>query len=401
MKTMIKIWMAACALVAIGWNTAQAQQKYDEERMTRDIEVAENVLSTLIKQELNQQRGFYGFDIKGTYLPGYGVTFRLPDDYSSSFMISVPGVEGNAVVFDQDQNGFHYTIETPAAEEPDDVEAPRATHEIRLKDKSMKDKVKSKRRSGMDSARTEYNQKVIRAAKDFILDYGDFISQLGPNEKIVITNQGEHNMGWYFNSGKRTHLSIDATKADILALKQGKLSREQALNKINVVNTESVDVKEPDMELLSSIFNRLYRADLSKSYFTEDNIYYERLKDYGVMFYMQVYSSNESDYKKYNMPTLGLEDVDQTTRDKKVAELYPKFEQEMKDNMVEYGRTLKSLKDNENLVFNVKLTRCKACNIPSTVEFAVKANVLKDYSTGKIDKNAAMGKISVKKGPNQ
>ena len=67
------------------------------------------------------------------------------------------------------------------------------------------------------------------------------------------------------------------------------------------------------------------------------------------------------------MPTVGLEDVDQATRDKTVKELYPKFEQELKDNILEYGRTLKSLKDDEVLVFQVKLTRCVGCEIPSII----------------------------------
>ena len=94
-----------------------------------------------------------------------------------------------------------------------------------------------------------------------------------------------------------------------------------------MINTESVEEVEPDLELLSSIFTRLYRPDLSKTFFTQDNVYFERLKDYGVVYYMQALSSQELGYtKRYVMPTVGLDDVDQATRDKKVKELYPKFE---------------------------------------------------------------------------
>jgi hypothetical protein len=396
MKKIMKFWMMACVALIIQSQSVFAQ-KFDEERMRRDIEVAENVLSTLIKQEINQQRGFFGIDIKGTYLPGYGVTFRLPGDYTAPFMFTISGDDNNAVIYDKHEDGgYSYTIST------DDTEDHRGPEpEIAPRDMKLKDKTKMKKRASLDSARGDYNLKLIKASKDFILDYGDFISQLAPNERIVITNQGEHNMGWYFNSGKRTHLSIEGAKSDVTAFKQGKITRDQALAKLTVVNTEAVESKEPDMELLSSIFNRLFRPDLSKTFFTEDNIYYERLKDYGVVFYMQVYSSNQSDYQRYSMPTIGLEDVTQAERDKKVAELYPKFEQEVKDNIVEYGRTIKSLKDDELLVFNIVLTKCKSCNIPSTLELSVKTGVLKDFSAGKIDKNAALSKIAVKKGPNQ
>jgi hypothetical protein len=370
-------------------------QKIDEERMNRDIEVAENVLATLIKQEMNQQRGFFGVEVKGAYVQGYGVTFKLPNDNIAPFFISFSGSDNLPVMSGGSERPgeFSYSITT---EEYDDDEK-GDDRVVKLKDRQ-----REKRRLNMDSVRDGYYLKLIEASKSFILDYGDFISQLAPNEKIVITNQIENNRGWYFHSGKRTHVSIEATRADITAFKQGKINRDQALAKIKVVNTESVDTKSPDMELLSSIFSRLYSPDLSKTFFTGDNIYYEVLKDYGVVYYMNVFSSNQSEYDgSVSMPTLGLDHVDPATRDKKVIELYPKFEQELKDNILEYGRTIKSLKDEEVVAFNVTLTRCKGCGIPSTLELSVKTSVLKDLNAGKIDKNAALSKFTVKKGPAQ
>jgi hypothetical protein len=101
------------------------------------------------------------------------------------------------------------------------------------------------------------------------------------------------------------------------------------------------------------------------------------------------------------MPTMGLDDVDQETRDKKVKEVYPKFEQELKDNILEYGRTIKSLKDEEVLVFQVTMTKCVGCGIPSSLELSIKGSVLKDFSAGKADRNAVLNKFTVKKGENQ
>ena len=101
------------------------------------------------------------------------------------------------------------------------------------------------------------------------------------------------------------------------------------------------------------------------------------------------------------MPTLGLEDIDKETRDKKVTELYPAFEKDVEESMLDYGRTLKSLKDDELLVVKVKLTRCEGCGIPKTVEFSVKNAVLKDFNSGKLTKDAAMAKINLNKGPAQ
>ncbi|HEY5749213.1 MAG TPA: hypothetical protein VIU12_24260 [Chryseolinea sp.] len=390
-------------------------QKFDEERMQRDIAVAENVLSTLIKQQISNQRTFFPLEVKGSYQSGYGVTFALPADYTTPMVWTdgggtttitfgnppnPPGVTGysNGGV---NVNGADVYIDNEDLEDDSPVMDAPPDDQFKLITKENK-----RRNNEMDSVRDAYNAKVIEAAKTFILDYGDMIAQLQPTERVVVSNQGNNPRVWvnqFFNAPNRTHLSVEGLKSDITAFRLGKITREQALAKLKVVNTETVEEVAPDLELLASIFSRLYSPDLSKTYFTEDNIYFERLKDFGVIYYMQAYSGieRERDSRRYIMPTLGLNDVDQTTRDKKAKEIYPKFETELKDNIVEYGRTLKSLKDDEVLVFQVKITRCNKCDIPSSLEYTLKASVLKDFNAGKIDRNAVLSKFTVKKGNNQ
>lgn len=386
-------------LTAIAMAMTARAQKVDLARMQRDIEVAENALQTLIKQQFVSQRMFFPLEIEGSYQEGFGVTFRLPPDYTTPMAISFSGDNDNIVILDGNAAGggvWQYT----GRERPDRARVEIQEDAIRLKERAKT----ANRRINLDSMRNDYNLKVIEAAKNFLLDYNELISQLAPNERILITNQGDQPRMWvnrYFSASKRSHISVDALKSDLLQYKQGKLSREQMLARISVVNTESVDAPEPDLELLSSIFNRLYRSDLSKTYFTDNSIYYERLKNFGAVYYMKVYSSNQRDMLYYAMPTLKLDNLDQATRDKKVKELYPAFETELKENMIEYGRMVKSLGDDEVLVFNVKLTRCDNCGIPSSIEASVKGSVLKDFASGKLSKEAASAKVAIKKGPLQ
>jgi hypothetical protein len=136
--------------------------------------------------------------------------------------------------------------------------------------------------------------------------------------------------------------------------------------------------------------------------------YYDRLTDFGVILHMQVVSSlSNGDYNtaakdvRLAMPTLGLSNLTQEERDKKVKELYPVFESELKENILDYGRTLKSLDDNEQLIVDVSMTKCTGCGIPASLEVAVKASVLKDFNAGKLDRSVALSKIEVKKGPAQ
>lgn len=358
-------------------------QKIDEERMERDIEVAENVLSTLIKQKF-ESRSFFPFDVEGKYMEGYGVTFRVPSDFNSSWFVLTEDIKGAVVV--GDRSTYEYTFRS----EDDD------------KNRGPGVPVKSRRGLNRDSLAGIYNQKLIDAGKEFLADYGDLIGQLAPDERVMITNRGDNQRYYYgTKSPRRTLLSLEATKGDMTQVRQGKMTREQLMGKIKVVNTTSVEEMDPDLELLSSIFNRLYREDLSKTYYTNEGIYYERLKDFGAIYYMTVYSSIEDGDRTWRMPTQNLDNMEKAARDKKVTELYPAFEKDVKENLLEYGRTLRSLKDTELLVFNVRLTKCVGCGIPSTVELTIKGDVLKQYNTGGVAKDAALSKITVKKGPAQ
>lgn len=397
--------MIVCALLIS--TLAFTQNKVDDVRMQRDIEVAENILGTLIKQQLGK-RNFFPLEVQGSYLPGYGVTFRLPNEFFGNF-------------FYIQQDGGDNWFEPPVPEVP---VAPGETQPVKSYSYSYstsEDKARTEaRRSGKgktarartinsDSSRNAYNEKMVDAAKNFIADYGDLLTQLPANEKIIITNRGEGRnfpmvwaIGGNLEKRKQNVITVEGTKADANQFRLGKITRDQLMAKLHVMNNEVSDELQPDLELLSSIFTRLYSQDLSKTFFSDDNIYYEMLKDYGAVYHMQVYASSQMDDEGfYVMPTLHLRDVDQAARDKKVKELYPEFEKNIKEDILEYGRTIKSLKDNESLTFEIIMTRCKGCAIPASLEFSVKNSVLKDYATGKITKDAALAKINLKKGPEQ
>jgi hypothetical protein len=401
MKQVLR-WIGVSAVVLIA-TVVSAQSKLNDERMQRDIEIAENVLETMLRQEFGK-RNFFPYEINGNYMPGYGVTFRLPvENFSMAFMVN--NGEQNIVINSTQKNAYSYSMsrngETVVVSQKDSCDDCGKV--------KAKTKVKAPRSKmyveGNDSLRKVYTDKVIEVSKVFLADYGDLITQLAPEERIMITNRGGRSQHWNWSdnnrSPKRIMLNIEATKGDLAQFKQGKLTRDQLISKIKIVNTETADELDPDLELLASIINRLYRPDLSKTYYAEDNIYYERMKDFGVIYYMQTVSSRRDDLNLHKMPTLKLSGVDEETRNKKVKELYPAFEKEIKENILEYGRTLKSLKAEEMLVFNIQITKCVKCDIPSSLELSIKNSVLSDYSSGKINKDAALAKFNLKKGPNQ
>ena len=83
----IMIWGSVMMLIS----AVTFAQKIDEQRMERDMQVAENVLSTLLRQQFDKQRMFFPLEVKGNYQPGYGATFRLPADFTTPIVFSFDG----------------------------------------------------------------------------------------------------------------------------------------------------------------------------------------------------------------------------------------------------------------------------------------------------------------------
>ena len=381
-----QIFLPALALCA-----ATARAQVDQERMNRDIKVAENVLVTLIKQKFDGERMFFPLNVTGSYQEGFGVTFMLPADYTTPIAFGLSNYD--ELVFMR-ENRIHGVNTGPGRNRMPENEN-RNNNDLVLKDR---------RQLNLDSLRDLSNKRVIEAAKEFLVDYGDMLSQVPADEKLVITNRGNQPRMWVgalVPAPERTHLSIELKKSDLNAMKTGSIGRDELLKRISVVTAKATGEVEPDLELLSTIFSRLYRPDLSNTFFIEGTIPYERLSDFGVVYYMQVYSANRTFNSTYDMPTVDLHDLSQEQRDEQVKKLYPRFEQELKENIIEYGRTLKSLAGDEQLIFNVSLTQCRQCRIPSTLELSIQGSVLKAYNDGKTNKNTAISSISLKRGPEQ
>jgi len=66
---MKKTLNTAIILLTINFNLYS--QEFDDTRMDRDLEVAENILATLSSK--GSRLGYWGRSVSGTYVKGYGV----------------------------------------------------------------------------------------------------------------------------------------------------------------------------------------------------------------------------------------------------------------------------------------------------------------------------------------
>jgi hypothetical protein len=76
--------------------------------------------------------------------------------------------------------------------------------------------------------------------------------------------------------------------------------------------------------------------------------------------------------------------------------LYTKFKEDVKDFMLDYGRTIRSLKDDDVISLMIKLNSCRDCKIPRSIEVSTKMSVLKQYDQQKLARDKALDKIEIK-----
>jgi len=350
----------------------------------QDILIAEKILETLLYEDRSSGI-FIGNSINGEYVENYGVIFSFP---TSKFSYIHYGDGGQNIVVTGRASTATTIVEGYPLERREKSKARNSSEEV-----------------DVDSISTAFKEKLIAVSKTFITDYGKLMGGLKDNERIMISERARANSGWInvYGSGSQSaknssKLAIEVKMSDIRAYDTGKISKEQLLGRIEITENDPKELLSPDLELFSSILGRLYGRDLSTSYYATGDPQYERIANMGAVYNFRVYSSIREN-ANYRMPTINEEKLTKRERDEKVVELYPKFLDGMKKNMVEYGRTITSLDSDEVLIFKIRLTECEDCDIPKSIDLSIKASVLKSFDARKIDLNKAVGSIKLKEYP--
>jgi hypothetical protein len=87
--------------------------------------------------------------------------------------------------------------------------------------------------------------------------------------------------------------------------------------------------------------------------------------------------------------------VNKAERDQLVKELYNRFEEQLIENVLDYGRTIRSLGEGERIAIRANISRCEECGIPEVLELYLSAKLLSDYNAGKMDRDTALKKIEI------
>lgn len=392
-----KTFLIASMLLLVGISYAQ------ETRMKRDIEVAENILATLIQQETDSR---FGSGIEGTYIEGQGALFTISKGSFLSYGYTIAGLRKDGVVVGR------------ASKDRDRADAPLSPMPERWE-------------INVDSMNEVMHEQLKAAMKTFMRDYAHLLTELTPNEKVIVRYNNDRQFPamvyttgsatGFFNAKEKEdketlkEITAEVEKASIDQYRNGQLSAKQFEERIKFKELTTSNKSYADLELLSSIFNRLYQRDLTESFRIFGSPRYEKIEGLGVIYTMKFgeQSSILAGFPNeaiivYNGRVTREQDVPRDKRseaaeskaekdeDHQAAEKYPGFIEGFKENIIEYGRTVKSLTAAEVLIFKINLDTCYECDIPANVELSIKKSVLEAYDKNEISLEQAIAKITMK-----
>ncbi len=388
-------------------------QEIDEQKMKKDLKVAQVVLKGLVAE--NQRPYWSSKNAEAQYIEGFGVILNIPannfefnfpepppiPDFSEAILKGMEAIEKLEIIIEEDTEEI----------KDNDREAEREERkkELQLRQKELEQRAQTiamranENFSNTDSIREVKQQQKINDIKIFMLDYGHLMSQLREDEKILVMEKSNHHRFYYSPQSNearmREKLSVEASMRDIKAFQSGEISRKEAENRIIINKGKEKKELPKDILLFQNILERIYQPDLSETYFIKSNLFHEQIDGLGTIFYMDMISSIENNLWglwRESTPergSLNQQQVYDLTRKK-----YPEFEASLLSNILEYGKNISSLLDEEQLIFKVATPKCNDCEIPETIEIKVNGKILKELKSGKLNEKQAVKNMKVVKG---
>lgn len=389
-KTMKRIQQILPALLIIlltsslGW-----AQSFDANRMNRDIKIMENILGEMFKtySGTSSSRAVYIADfaggsrnVRGTYLPGYGIIFNVQT--SSSFVLSQSSDgEGSS-------NSFYYSYSTSSSDDDN----------VKVDEESVKDRI-----------------------TEFLKDYASTIGQLKPTENVMVIygSNSRHSfpsLVYTSSNGKIDRketeklpvISGSVTKKDLDDYRSGKINESAFANKVQTAST--TDKEYLDLKVMSNIFETALKEQGDESFRLSGNVNYLMLDNFGAIFNLDAsYRTNNRLFGRVSGITVtgayirtdSRDAPDAKEQDEKEAEFlasvneaYSLLKSNIKEYLVDYGRTVSSVKPDQYILTTVNV-RGRYNDIPERIDFQLKKSVLDQLDRGQISREKALEQVVV------
>jgi len=329
---------------------AQVSAPLDTSRMERDLGIMNVVLDRLVFKTSGPFARLGGAATKGIYLPDYGVIFLLPNP-SGAFTIY--SVSGNA----------------------------RRLEEELAQQRRVKSTSRAKPGEGSGVAyeyRTENQRDFKTPLVEFFAKYADAIGQLDDSERIAVYRSGGGNNMFYSLSvsgqtvarnstetGAEDVLAV-ARKADIVALRRGKLKADDFTNRLIFKNVET-ETANSEIDIMARIIDTALQGRTREQTLQTNNSRGIYLDGFGAIFFTNATFGHDAHVNVWKAieeqraleeglqrRVLDLQKAAEQRRENWTTQ-YKKFKQQLSEVMADYGHTLRQLKPQDNIVITADL----------------------------------------------
>jgi hypothetical protein len=359
MKRKLAILLLGLDLALIAEAGAQASRTLDAARMQRDVEIMEMVLDRLLNREAGRMIRLGGVSARGTYIPGFGVLFQIPN--ASPFM----------EIYEMRERRGRATFEGKAA-------------------------------TGRGTETDLLNEELW----EFFSRYADAIGQLSDEDRVAVYSEAGSEFSFFFEiTGEqaRSFTSQPAgflawmSKGDIAALRAGKLGENEFRERMRTVKQTEDDA---DLEIMSGILDKLTANRTG----TAHGFY---LPDYGAIFFTEagfahsVWSTRAREqetaspvetYRQIEAALRAARTVEQE-REKNWQDEYKKFRGKIAEAFADYGHTLRRLKPEDRLVVTTDF-RFSPQGRPRGLVCQIKKQQLDSYNAGKISREQLLRSVA-------
>ena len=369
-------------------------QSIDANRMNRDINIMENILSELFKTTINSSgsEGIINSDVinngvavvgnsstRGTYLPGFGIIFMVsnPKSIVSYYNVARGGTSNYS---------FYYNTDKSKEREAEEVD----------------------------------QQAVTTRINEFLRDYGSTIGQLKNDEKVMIiygaTSSSRSDFpGLVINRGQNEPkkealpvISVSAKAGDLKDYRSGKLNQKNFDNRLKTATSE--DKEYLDLKVMGTILETALKGQEEESFKLIGSIDYMLLDNFGALYSLDVRYNKfsyataiiwDTEYRRENRDELTVvngernkNEESKEDQDIKVKSAYTKLITNIKEYVVDYGRTLSSLSSDQFMLLTVDVNG-RYENIPNRLDIQIKKSDLEQLDKGSISREQAIERVIV------
>lgn len=371
-------------------------QNLDANRMNRDIKIMENILGELFKIQPASSTTNEGVvinsyfspnnTIKGTYLPGFGIIFKVAGSKPVQIMVNNKNSENSAYIF--------YYDSKDSSEEDREIDVASVTERV----------------------------------TDFLKNYGSTIGQLKNDEKVMVI-YGVNDKSTRFpglslayaqktDDDKETKelpvISVSSKVSDLKQYRTGKINAAKFEERLAVATSK--DKEYLDLKVMSNIFETALKEQEGEAFRLSGGINYLMLDNFGALYSFDVRFSNGQRggniWSAYDVRTPRMHNqgsnvvvtgsVGQSTTvgkekeefNETIEEAYSKLVMNIKEYVIDYGRTINSVSNDQHILLSVTING-RYETVPERIDIQVKKSVLDQVDKGSISREQAIQKVLV------